>query len=257
MNKNDLDATHYTRHSSLQNGLAKDVLNTLHISPEDSILDVGCGDGRITAELARRALKGSVEGLDACLSMIEYATVNFPNDHFPNLHFQLVPIENKQFSHPFNLITSFSCFHWLKDPKKVMQKLMGSLKEGGELLILTYPKESPYYQYLERALENYPGYKHLSANHTMLSAQEYNDFFLENHFEIRNFEAKTIFATYNSEDEIYHFIKSWVNNYILLPENLQDQFIREVIQLVLNDPSTQKNSTISIPYTALIMRVQK
>ncbi len=253
----DHNAAHYAKHSSLQSGLAKDILSEFPVEPQASILDVGCGDGRITAELAMRAIKGSVIGLDVSPSMIESASAHFPEDHFPNLHFQLAPIEDAVFSHPFNLITSFSCFHWLKEPKKIMQKLISLLEKNGELLILTYPKESPYYRYLERALEKYPEYKHLSANHTMLSAQEYKDFFLENQLKILKFEEKIVFAQYNNPDEIFNFIKGWVSNYIPLPGHLQDQFIHDVIQAILNDPSTQKDSMILVPYTALTMRIQK
>ena len=257
MNTPDHNAVHYTRHSSLQNGLAKDVLSTFSVNPEASVLDVGCGDGRVTAELAMRAIKGSVIGLDASPSMIESASTNFPENHFPNLHFQLVSIEEVVFSHPFNLITSFSCFHWLREPKKILQKLISSLEKDGELLILTYPKESPYYQYLESALEKYPEYKHLSANHTMLAAQEYKDFFLEKELKVLNFEEKIIFAQYNSADEIFNFIKGWVSNYVPIPGDLQDQFIDDVVQAILNDPAIQKDPMIKVPYTALTMRVQK
>ncbi|MBS0626984.1 MAG: class I SAM-dependent methyltransferase, partial [Verrucomicrobia bacterium] len=69
----DLDAGHYIRHSSLQNGLAKDILSTYRIDSHASILDVGCGDGRITAELARHAIHGKVLGIDASPGMIEFA----------------------------------------------------------------------------------------------------------------------------------------------------------------------------------------
>jgi trans-aconitate 2-methyltransferase len=204
MNNSDLNAAHYAENSSLQSNLATRILGSLSIVPESSILDVGCGDGKITAELARRAIAGSVTGVDASPSMIEFACEHFSKDKFPNLHFELSPIEHATFDHPFNIITSFSCFHWLKNPREVLQKLASYLQEDGQLLILTYPKESPYYRYLEKALEKYPEYKHLSANHTMLSAQEYKDFFLENHFTILDFEEKTIVASYASKEEIFN-----------------------------------------------------
>lgn len=253
----DLNPDHYTKHSSLQSGHAHEIIEGLHIDSKASILDVGCGDGRNTAELAQHALKGSVLGLDISPSMIEFASRTFSEERFPNLHFQLSSIEEAKFPHPFNLITSFSCFHWLKDPKTIIQKLSLSLEKNGELLILTYPKESPYYQYLEKALEKYPEYRSLSANKTMLSAQEYRAFFQDNQFVILDFKEETIFAEYKDQQEIFNFIKGWVNNYILLPEHLQDKFVWDVIQLIMEDPSVQKQPLIRVPYTALTMRVQK
>src|SRR3989338_2430861 len=101
----DHNASHYARHSSLQNSHAQDVLSNCHVSFKANVLDVGCGNGEITAELARRAIEGDVIGLDASPSMIEFASRNFPENYFPNLHFQLVPIEDAVFSRLFNLIT--------------------------------------------------------------------------------------------------------------------------------------------------------
>ncbi len=255
MNNSDLDATHYIQHSSLQNDLATNILNSLSVNPDDKVLDVGCGDGRITVELAKRAIRGHVDGVDISPSMIQSASDRFAE--FPNLHFKLSSIEDADFLESFNLITSFSCFHWLKEPQKILQKLASRLVKGGELLILTYPKESPYYRYLEMALEKYPEYKPLSANNTMLSAQEYRDFFQENHFTILQFDEQTIFAEYRNRDEIFDFIKGWVNNYVLLPPDLREQFINDVVQAILDDPTTKSNSLIKVPYTALIMKIQK
>lgn len=255
MNNSDLDATHYIQHSTLQNDLATSILNSLSVPAEARILDVGCGDGRITAELAKRAITGHVDGVDISPSMIQSASDRFAE--FPNLHFKLSSIEDADFPESFDLITSFSCFHWLKEPQKILQKLASRLVRGGELLILTYPKESPYYRYLETALEKYPEYKHLSANTTMLSAQEYRDFFEENHFSILQFDEKTIFAEYRNQEEIFGFIKGWVNNYVLLPSEQQEPFINDVVQAILDDPTTKCDSLIKVPYTALIMKIQK
>jgi trans-aconitate methyltransferase len=249
----DHNADHYIQHSSLQNSHAQEILSGLKIAPGAEVLDVGCGDGRITAELAKKAIDSHVLGIDISRSMIEFASRNFSNGH---LKFQLAPIEQVTLS-TFNLITSFSCFHWLKKTQDIMKKLIGSLKENGELLILTYPKESPYYQYLETALEKYPEYKHLSSNHTMLSAQEYRDFFQKNGLKILMFEEKTMFASYKDSEEIFNFIKGWVSDYIPLRGDLQEEFIRNVIEEILKDPAIQKDPTICVPYTVLTMKVQK
>jgi ubiquinone/menaquinone biosynthesis C-methylase UbiE len=45
---------------------------------DEHILDVGCGDGKVTAELARAVPKGSVTGIDASPEMIRFARKTFP-----------------------------------------------------------------------------------------------------------------------------------------------------------------------------------
>ncbi len=154
----DLDADLYTKNSSLQNNLAKEIIESLQIAPNSLILDIGCGDGRITAELSRLANQGSVLGIDASSNMIDFALINFPKAEFPNLNFRRTMAESLELKQKYDHIVSFSCFHWLKDPRSVMRRISANLKKGGELLILTYPKESPYYRYLQAALKDYPKY---------------------------------------------------------------------------------------------------
>lgn len=253
----DLDAGYYAKHSSLQNGLAKDILNSYRFNPHAHILDVGCGDGRITAELANHVNQGKVLGIDASPSMIDFASRSFPKTKFANLDFLQGMAEKVDFPQQFDLIVSFSCFHWLKDPKAAIRRLSFSLKEGGEMLILTYPKESPYYRYLEIALEKYPKYYPLSANRTMLSANTYKKLLIKNNLEILNFQQQNLIASYNNPEEIKQYIKGWLNSYVQLPENLYDSFLQDVCQAIANDSTIHKGGKIAIPYTALIIRARK
>ncbi len=253
----DLDAGYYVQNSSLQNSLARKILSKYRLSPKAHVLDVGCGDGRITAQLAKHVKQGEVVGLDASPSMVEFASNSFSKMNFPNLDFQLGMAEDALFPQQFDLIVSFSCFHWLKDPGKAIRQLSASLKPGGEMLILTYPKESPYYRYLQTALKNYPEYYHLSANNTMLSANEYKKLFLKNQLEILDFQKRDLFAIYNDQKAIQQYIKGWLNSYVQLPDYLYDSFLENVSQAVMSDPTTLKGKKICIPYTALVIKVRK
>ncbi|HEY5234897.1 MAG TPA: aromatic amino acid lyase, partial [Rhabdochlamydiaceae bacterium] len=256
-NATDLDARYYAKHSSLQKGLAKNILEGFQISPQAHILDVGCGDGRITAELASRAQEGLVIGVDASPSMVDFASRNFPPPEHPNLRFQLGMAEEVKFTEKFDLIVSFSCFHWLKNPEKAFRRMSAALKPGGEMLILTYPKESHYYSYLETALKKHPEYAALAASKTMLPIKGYKKLLLKNRFEIIDFQQHDLSADYNTPEEIQEYIKGWLNSYVPLPEHLYKSFLEDVCHAVLGDPTTRKGKKICMPYTALVIRARK
>ena len=74
----------YREHSSLQQAMAAEVLQAIKLTSSDRVLDIGCGDGRITSEIARRVPNGCVVGVDASSNMIELASQNIR----PNLHFK-------------------------------------------------------------------------------------------------------------------------------------------------------------------------
>ena len=70
---NEWNATRYRQHSSLQEAMAAEVLALLEVRGDERVLDVGCGDGRITAQIADRVVAGSVVGVDASPDMIAHA----------------------------------------------------------------------------------------------------------------------------------------------------------------------------------------
>lgn len=125
------------------------------------------------------------------------------------------------------------------------------------MIILTYPQESHYYQYLQRALKNYPHYYPLSANHTMLTSCEYKDVLLKNSFEIVEFKQRELTALYSSLEEVQDYIRGWLNSYVPLPEHLHSLFLQDVSQVILKDPTVHQGNQIVLPYTALVIKAQK
>ena len=67
------NAGEYNRHSSLQAALAEEQLGRLTLEGAERVLDVGCGDGKITAEIAARVPRGSVLGVDPFCSNLRDA----------------------------------------------------------------------------------------------------------------------------------------------------------------------------------------
>src|ERR1700722_5109325 len=58
MSSRDWDATTYDRVSEPQLAWAREQLERLELSGDESVLDAGCGSGRGTAELAQRVAHG-------------------------------------------------------------------------------------------------------------------------------------------------------------------------------------------------------
>src|SRR5438876_81350 len=67
------DAAEYARRSSLQEAMAEEALAVLHVVGSERVLDVGCGDGKITAQIAARLRRGTVTGVDSSQDMIAFA----------------------------------------------------------------------------------------------------------------------------------------------------------------------------------------
>ncbi len=174
--KIDLDALYYQDHSQPQYERAQELLKLLVLDEYASALDVGCGYGNIIAEISQKTPKGKSVGIDASSDMIDLAKNKFPKLSFPNLEFHQVKAEEMSFRDCcFDAVICFSCLLWVREPKKALSLMCKCLKPGGVLLILTYLKESAYITFLDKTLEDFPGYKTQSATCTMLSIDEYKE----------------------------------------------------------------------------------
>ena len=71
------NAADYAANSAAQQIWARELIVQLHLRGNERILDVGCGDGKVTAELARAVPKGSVAGIDASPEMVRFARKTF------------------------------------------------------------------------------------------------------------------------------------------------------------------------------------
>jgi trans-aconitate 2-methyltransferase len=128
-------ASDYHRESSLQQAMAAEQLARLTLDGCERILDVGCGDGRITAAIAARVPCGSVLGVDPSRDMIAFATHNFGPPAHPNLGFEVADARRLPYRDEFDLVVSFNALHWVPEQAAALQSIRAALKPGGRALL--------------------------------------------------------------------------------------------------------------------------
>ena len=95
--------------------MAQEVLTLLDLKGSERILDVGCGDGKITAEIAARSPRSSVVGVDPSRDMIRFAQGHFGPTTRPNLPFEIADARSLPFKEEFDLVVSFNALHWIPE----------------------------------------------------------------------------------------------------------------------------------------------
>jgi trans-aconitate methyltransferase len=131
---NGWDGNLYNKNSAAQEGLIRKILATQSFSPDEHILDIGCGDGRMTAYISTLVPDGSVLGIDTSQSMINFAQKNFQISKYPNLRFEMCDANQLSYKNSFDHIVSFNCLHWIADQKSILQKIRKALKPGGNII---------------------------------------------------------------------------------------------------------------------------
>jgi trans-aconitate methyltransferase len=130
------DAADYARNSRHQRIWAQDLIAKLHLRGDERILDIGCGDGKVTAQLAAAvSRRGSVVGIDNSDDMIRFATEQF-TPGIPNLSFRLMDAAALSFDREFDVVFSNAALHWVRDHRPVLHGIARALRRPGGRVLL-------------------------------------------------------------------------------------------------------------------------
>jgi len=108
------------------------VLDRLALEGAERVLDIGCGTGRVTAEIAARLPRGSVVGLDRSSNMIETARP-WLSEHAPSAAVVQADGAALPFARAFDAVFSGATFHWIRDHAALFRSIIHALKPRGRL----------------------------------------------------------------------------------------------------------------------------
>ncbi len=129
MKQQNWNAKDYAQHSKGQEVWARELIGKLALQGDENILDLGCGDGKVTALLAD-ATSGKVLGVDKSEAMVALAQKSYTN-----IAFQAIDATALDFENEFDVVFSNAVLHWVHDHKSVVQGLYRALKKEGKILL--------------------------------------------------------------------------------------------------------------------------
>ena len=139
----DWDAERYHKVSNPQVEWGRRVLRRLAPVPGERVLDVGCGTGRLTAELAATLGEGTVVAVDRSEAMLREAAARAFNPPGPHridadtrLQAWFVRADGAAlpFVDAFDAVLSTATFHWILDHDQLFASIYRALAPGGRLV---------------------------------------------------------------------------------------------------------------------------
>lgn len=110
------------------------------LQPGMTVLDVGCGTGAISKDVAMRVgPEGLIVGLDNTKKFIESGKQTY--QAVPNLHLHHMDLFAYEPEEKFDLVMSARVLLWLQNPLEALMKIKSLLKPGGWVSILDYNHE--------------------------------------------------------------------------------------------------------------------
>ncbi len=229
----------YAQSSDAQLKWAQELQANLHLSAHESILDVGCGDGKISANFAQLVPDGRVVAIDSSPEMIEYAIDTYPSSQYPNLSFTCVSAQHLTFEQEFDLIFSNAVLHWVDDHPAFLAGARRALRSGGRLIIscggagnaidvLQVFSElvvsQPWQQYFNGFVNPFFFYE----------STDYQKWLLSEGFTVNRLELIPKDMTHRSREEFTAWIRTaWLPFTSKVPAGEQLQFIDEFVDRYL------------------------
>jgi trans-aconitate 2-methyltransferase len=127
------DARTYERVSDPQVAWGRAVLDRIALRGDETVLDAGCGTGRVTRLVAERVPRGRVIGVDGSAAMVREAGERLA-DLAPRVTVRRSDLLELEVEEPVDLVVSTATFHWILDHPALFGRLHGALRPGGRLV---------------------------------------------------------------------------------------------------------------------------
>ncbi|XHH09273.1 MAG: methyltransferase domain-containing protein [Candidatus Bathyarchaeia archaeon] len=257
------NAKDYQKNSTNQYAWAQELIPKLNLHGNETLLDIGCGDGKITAEIAKALPNGRVVGIDSSPDMINLAQTLFPLNDYPNLSFQLADARNFVFQAIFDRVFSNAALHWIPNQSTVLFCVEKCLKPQGKLLFQMAGKGNA--QNILNILDE------------MLTLEPWRQYFAGFKFPYGFFDAKEYAAFLEKADlkplrlELFpkdmklqgaEGLAGWVRTTWLpftekLPNELKTEFVEELATRYLQKHPADVDGTVHVKMVRLEVQAQK
>ncbi len=229
------DPEDYHRSSAAQQRMALELLSDVQLRGDERMLDIGCGDGKITAHIAGLVPQGSILGIDRSEDMIRFARETYPPEKHPNLTFDAGDASHLDFFGEFDVIFSNSALHWVLDQAPVLAGMKRSLKPGGKIYLQMGGRgnASRTWEALSVLMvqERWSRYfNDFSFPYGFYGPDEYREWLVEAGFEPRRVELVARDMALEGREGLAAWIRTtWLPFTQRVPEDEREIFISELI----------------------------
>jgi trans-aconitate 2-methyltransferase len=250
----------YAKHSDAQLKWAQELRANLNLQGNESILDVGCGDGKITADFAKVFPNSRVVGVDSSPEMIAYAQRVYQS---PNLIFNCIDARSLPFSQAFDLIFSNAVLHWVDDHPAFLKGASQALQTGGRLTISCGGKGNAanVLQILSELVVSDPWQNYFDGfknPYFFYSDRDYAPWLAEAGFSIERLELVPKDMTHVGGEGLAAWIRTtWFPFTQQVPEDLRSQFIDQVVETYLERIPLDSEGLVHVHMVRLEVNARK
>jgi trans-aconitate methyltransferase len=246
------NAQDYAKNSANQFQWAKELIPKLKLRGSEALLDIGCGDGKITAEVAGCLPEGRAVGVDSSEKMINLARSSFPMKDFPNLSFQVMDARKLTFQEEFGVAFSNAALHWIVDQKAVLAGVQRCLKPGGRLLFQMAGKGNAkdVLNIINELVDMDPWksfFSKMAFPYGFFDPEEYNAFLQEAGLVAGRVELFPKDMKHNGAEGLAGWVRTtWLPFTDKLPSELKPKFVELIVKRYLKEHPADAEGTVHV-----------
>jgi len=257
------NAQDYSKNSQNQFQWAQELIPKLQLKGNETLIDIGCGNGKITAELARCLPKGKVIGIDSNKEMIRLSQQDYTTKNYPNLSFQIMDARNLTFQSEFDLAFSNAALHWIIDQKNVLQGVKQSLKSDGRLLFQMAGKGNAkeVMDIIEQLMPAEPWkqyFQGMKFPYGFFDVNEYDTFLKQAGLVSDKIELFPKDMKHQGAEGLAGWVRTtWLPFTDKLPEAFKAKFVAEIVNRYLKDHPIDAEGMVHVGMTRLEVHAHK
>jgi len=253
-------ASFYQHHSQQQWEVAYNVLHILRLKGHEHVLDIGCGSGKITANIAGRVPSGHVIGVDLSQGMIEFAKDNY-EPYYSNLTFDQSDIFEFDAPSAFDVIFSSGSLHWILDHQQLLTKVHNLLNDQGKILFsipcTPFPEVSAVFRDI---VTNEPWLTYLQDyNHPRrkFTAEEYTLLLTQAGFHDIKISQEPFTYYFESKRELADWYAAFSPMLFYIPQEMHETFLVDMVERYLQSYPLDETGRIMFKQNELIIQASK
>lgn len=200
--------------SQFENGLT--LVDRLGVNEGSSVLDIGCGTGRLAAHVAKIiGPSGKIAGIDPSPLRIELASKKIKDTSSTRSNFCVGRAEDLSvfIDNTFDIAYLCAVFHWVADKKAALKEIHRILRPGGKVGLTTGDKDTPFTvrQISDKVLNSGPyagQVNHEEDTNKPVNRNELQALFQSAGYEDINITTRTTQIYFNTTKEVFEFIES-------------------------------------------------
>lgn len=248
----------YASHSDFQFQSTLDLFPQIKFPSQGRLLDIGCGDGKITHAIASKNPRLLVIGIDQSPSMVEFANQHY--GHHPNLTFKTLDAHHLALSETFDCVVSFWTLAWLSDHCLFLRNCYRHLNQGGHIFLFAAENHELISQATNKAASDKrwrPYFRDKVFHQYKCSLKLYKMLVQTNRLSGLEVISHSVTYTFSSGQDLQNAIAAWLPHIKLLPSNERTPFLDVLLSYYQEQRLASQEEPLQIDCTGFIVTGEK